>query len=969
MNPTEKLKTLCIEKLTELDKLHLTSRLKEELDEVSSQEKANYFLDLANSDKKYFNENNLLISYLLNISPNYEENKPPVYNYGEYPDIDVDYLPELRDYLKKEFAPEIWGNDHVCNIATYSRFDIKSVILDMARVLGLDADESHKITKPLGSKDDDGEKLTWHQAIKLYPELKDYLEKNVDLADAAFRLLHRVRGIGMHASGLIISEISLPEFVPLIRPRDGEGLLVSAWVEGQSDTDLSTVGLIKFDFLSINCIAKIADTLKLYAEKNDGKKISNLPGQGSFSDLSYLEDPKSLAMANEGKLKMVFQFDGSAGIRNLAKMGGVSSFNDLVVYTSVFRPASLDMKMHERYIERKYGREDYKVHPLIDKLLEETYGVMIYQEQVAKILNQIGGIPLKDCEAVRKAISKKKIDKFMKYKELFLLNSQRNLGWNLEQVEFLWDQIESFAGYGFNKCIPGDSLIFDPVSEKVHTVDYINKNFTKEDFYVQSLAKSGKIEKRKILAVYDNGKQKIFKVSFSNCNNVRCTINHKFLTLTKDGFLVYKPLGDIAINDLVVSWSFLEEKLIYNKVIEISTFLTPDEPVYDIEVEENHNFVLGGTSGPIVHNSHAVAYTYNSMRTLYLKANYPQYFCPAYLKNTELKKPEDYVLMKDYLNESRSLGVKIERLNLNNSGASDFNSIGDAFYYPFEKIKTIGEDTAEKIASLQPYSGLIDFISKFGTGAKVLTALVNLELFTEGNPKQLMAFVEAYKDFITKKNAQLTRGLKSLDIDLKKIISIFPQLSHHVNSSNFWQLAERQYVNANLNDKKIRLIIRKHLSDKSRKKEFICPKIEDFLKEDLIFTKTDRLQAEADFYGFPWLSKLEMAKGYSGRTFSEYESLEMSLGPVEVEVVSCKQKTSKAKGTVYYSLSVVDAMQVMKTITIWEDDYKLFSHLFVQGKMLRLSVKPPVDPYPGYSLASKWQVNNEFRVVELKILN
>ena len=169
-----------------------------------------------------------------------------------------------------------------------------------------------------------------------------------------------------------------------------------------------------------------------------------------WSDTTYLNDPKALAMANIADTKGIFQFE-SSGMRELVRKGGVSSFEDLVAYTALYRPGPLGSGMAERYIERKNYRESYEIHPLLQSVLKKTYGVMCYQEQVMQILNIVGKIPLKDCEIVRKAISKKKEKVFAKYKDMFVNNGQIVLNWTKAEVENLWGQIVTFAEYGFNR--------------------------------------------------------------------------------------------------------------------------------------------------------------------------------------------------------------------------------------------------------------------------------------------------------------------------------------------------------------------------------------------------------------------------------------------------------------------------------------------------------------------------------------
>jgi DNA polymerase III alpha subunit len=422
-------------------------RLRWELVEIDVQDLSEYFLELIERKEKYENENNLLICVILGICDSVDLSKEPSTKMGEFPDVDVDYLPIVRDYLKNEWAPKTFGADKVCNIGNYGTFGLKSTLIDMARVHGLDRNEILNITTNLKMKDDEGELLTYESALRLYPELKDYCDRNPEVAIATQKLLHRNRSMGKHAGGLILCNQAIDKFVPLVKGSEGEA--VSAWVEGLHGQDLGPVGLIKFDLLVVKSLWQICLTVKLVKERHSLKNICAAPNQWDWSDLSYLNDPTSLEMANSGDLRCVFQYD-SDGIRKLVRKGGIESFDDLVAYVSLYRPSTLQMGMDETYCLRKRGRQEYEIPEILEGVLRKTYGVILYQEQIMQILSIVGKIPLRDCYQVIKAISKKKKEGFEKYKDKFIENGQITLGKSKEEVEKYFDLIESFAGYGFN---------------------------------------------------------------------------------------------------------------------------------------------------------------------------------------------------------------------------------------------------------------------------------------------------------------------------------------------------------------------------------------------------------------------------------------------------------------------------------------------------------------------------------------
>lgn len=439
-----------------------STRLKRELRAIDEQGEHEYFLKLHarfKAENLIFpkNEHNNLIDWVLGLAPTVDMSKPGAYVYGESPDIDIDYLRQIRDYIKRVWAPQRFGQENICEIGTYGTTGIKSAILDMARLHSAPRDEIQSITVEMNDKfsDDDGntQELEWDDALEIYPKFKEYCERYPDVAHAAKMLLGRNKTAGVHAGGLVISSQRIDGFVPLevrmVNKANPNGVICSAWTEGLNRQDLQPVGLIKFDLLVINNLMQIALACKLIQERHGLDKICARPGDINWSDISYLNDPKSLSMANKGDLKCIFQFD-SEGIRKMIKRGGVSSFDDLAVYSALYRPGPLNMGMDARYCKRKKGEEPFGVHPVMAPYLGKTYGILVFQEQVMDILRIVGLIPDMHTEKVRKAISKKKVDQFIKYKEMFVENGQRVLNVNPEFVIKIWEQIEAFAAYGFN---------------------------------------------------------------------------------------------------------------------------------------------------------------------------------------------------------------------------------------------------------------------------------------------------------------------------------------------------------------------------------------------------------------------------------------------------------------------------------------------------------------------------------------
>lgn len=325
-------------------------RFKKELKEIDAQGEHEYFLSLyekfrSENIKFPVNQHNNITDYLLGLTDEFDIDKPSTYIQGEFPDIDIDYLKPVRDYIKRTWAPITFGQDFICEIGTYGTSGIKSAMLDMAKILSADKETLQQITNKMADKDDEGHELEWDKALEMYKEFREYCEANPRVADAARMLLDRIRSGGVHAGGLIIADRRLDGFVPLevrmVNKDNPNGVICSAWTEGLNRQDLGPVGLIKFDLLVISNLMQIALCCKLVKDRHGIDSISALPGLWDFSDLSYLNDPKAIQMANQADLKCIFQFD-SEGIRKVVKRGGVSSFDDLAAYSALYRPGPLN---------------------------------------------------------------------------------------------------------------------------------------------------------------------------------------------------------------------------------------------------------------------------------------------------------------------------------------------------------------------------------------------------------------------------------------------------------------------------------------------------------------------------------------------------------------------------------------------------------------------------------------------------
>lgn len=779
-------------------------RLKWEIIETDVQDEESYFLNMFEKQEKKDNPHNLLIPVLLGICDSVDLDSEPAYRMGDFPDVDVDYLPVVRDYLKKEWAPKQFGEANVCSIGNYGTFGLKSSLIDMVRVHGLDRNEIMKITTNMGLKDDEGQSLTMDKALEIYPELQDFCTRHPEIEKAVRKLLHRNRSMGKHAGGLIISNGRIDDFVPLVRGTDGTP--VSAWVEGLHGQDLGPVGLLKFDLLVVDGLNQIATATRYVKQRHNIDSVCALPGDWDWSDTSYLNDPESLAMANDGDLKCIFQYD-SDGIRALATKGGVDTFDDLVAYVSLYRPSCLQMKMDEEYVERKHGRRQFEVPKILEPYLGKTYSVMIYQEQVMQVLNVVGKIPLRDCYQVIKAISKKKIEAFKKYKEKFVENGQQTLGKSEKEMEEYWDLVQSFSGYGFNF-------------------------------------------------------------------------------------------------------------------------------------------------------SHGVSYSYISARQLYLKSHYPLEFFVSSLQSQDNDEKR-----RDYITEAINHGVEVMPLTLNKSRET-FDIVDEKIYVGFGNIKGIGEDKAKRIAEMQPYSGLKDFMDRYGTEAGTLKPLIGLRIFGD-NILELYAYylkyVEFRKQVKDKEKRFETKCKETFDI-LKSLLpekmrsslervpklttELFDVILNYLDKKGFDKKSDVVVAVSALAKKFSQALGRYNAGlEKAQEPKLGELNIEDCTEADdkLVNLYKSVKECELAYYGFLWTNDVKKSSKYKAgfnfdiakrKNLSRPQPYYLVFGIIQ----SCQIKSFKSGKGKFASVELIDENMHIGRVTVWEDDYNIFKDDLSKGNLVSMQV-------------------------------
>jgi DNA polymerase-3 subunit alpha len=348
------------------------------------------------------------------------------------PDFDIDFCQDGRDRVI-DYVRNKYGAECVSQIATFGTMAAKAVVRDVGRVLGMPYGEVDRIAKlvpfELG--------ITLEKALEQEPQLKQLVDEQEEVAQlmSLARALEGLsRNVGMHAGGVLIAPGKLTDFTPLYRA-DGAAATVSQY----DKDDVEKVGLVKFDFLGLTTLTIIAESERnIRALGEPGFDIQKIP----------LDDAAAYKVVASGNTVGIFQFE-SRGMRDLIMKAKPDRLEDLIALNALYRPGPMDLI--PEFIERKHGRQRWEyLDPRLKEILEPTYGVMTYQEHVMTIAQVIGGYTLGGADLLRRAMGKKKPEEMAQQREIFTKGATER-GLATDKAAVLFDQMEKFAGYGFNK--------------------------------------------------------------------------------------------------------------------------------------------------------------------------------------------------------------------------------------------------------------------------------------------------------------------------------------------------------------------------------------------------------------------------------------------------------------------------------------------------------------------------------------
>ena len=476
------------------------------------------------------------------------------YNVGRshsFPDVDIDVAKENREEVIQYIADR-FGDDRVSQLITFGRMTARSVLKDVMRTHGIPFDEANEVTGLIPPKNDDhATDISLKEAFDINPKLADAEKKYPKVFEIARKLEGKYRGYGVHAAAVIINDQSFQTGnLPLVRDKSGKKLIC-----GWSMEEVDELGYLKLDILGLNELDIIHHALGLVKSRR-GIDVD-------FEDFPQ-NNKQAFQMLSDGRTEGVFQMRSNLG-RTWCKSIQPKNIEEISAIAALIRPACLDAGMTRRYAKIKHGEEqEVYIHDALKPILGPTHSVYVYQEQALQMCAMVG-MTLSEADIVRKAIGKKKPELLAKQEKRFLELAREN-GYT-EIAEQLWNYIKEGAGYGFNKCVSGDTLIVR-ASGNQHQGREISiaelwryyhgdkrrspagkkyRNATHPRLGLRVLAmKNGRVKIDRIKDVIQTGTKSVYQMTLDTGHSIKATLGHRFYT--DRGWC---KLGEVAIGDYI----------------------------------------------------------------------------------------------------------------------------------------------------------------------------------------------------------------------------------------------------------------------------------------------------------------------------------------------------------------------------------------------------------------------------------
>ena len=442
------------------------------------------------------------------------------------PDIDIDFCYERRNEVI-EYVVNKYSKNNVAQIITFGTMMAKGVVRDVARVMGMPYADADKIAKLIPNELN----ITLDRALKVEPELKELYDsdpKITKLIDISKRLEGLTRHASTHAAGVVITEKELNNYVPLFEPPDGQ------ITTGFPMTSLEKIGLLKMDFLGLRTLTVISETIKILKRtKKKDVDIEKIP----------LDDKKTFELFANAETIGIFQLE-SSGMRDLLKKLKPEKFEEIIALLALFRPGPIGSGMLDDFIKRKHKKAGIKYdHPILEPILKDTYGIIIFQEQIMRIASDLAGFSLAEADTLRRAISKKIPEIMAEARQGFVRGALKK-GIQKETADKVFSLIEYFSGYGFNKS---HSAAYAMIS---YRTAYLKANFPVE--FTTALLTSERDNTDKVALYINESIRTGLKI-------LPPDVNESFANFTvveegiRFGMAAVKNVGQSAIDSIIVS--------------------------------------------------------------------------------------------------------------------------------------------------------------------------------------------------------------------------------------------------------------------------------------------------------------------------------------------------------------------------------------------------------------------------------
>jgi len=522
--------------------LHIRERLDNELKVISKAGYVSYFLivwDFVNYAKSKGiavgpgrgSAAGSIVSYLLGIT----DIDPLRYNLlferflnserVSMPDIDIDFCYEKRGEVI-DYVIQKYGKDNVAQIITFGTMAARAVIRDVGRAMNLPYADVDKIAKLVPMDPD----MTLELALEQEPELARLYKEDSkirELINVSKKLEGLTRHASTHAAGVVISEDSLTNHAPLFKTSDGQ---IST---GYAMGSLEKIGLLKMDFLGLRTLTVIQEALKIINRVNGiNLKVEDIP----------MDDPKTYKLFNNAESTGVFQLE-SSGMRDLLRKLKAEKFEDIIALLALYRPGPIGSGMLDDYMKRKHGKIGVRYdHPLLEASLKETYGIIVYQEQVMTIVSSLAGFSLSQADILRRAIGKKTPEIMEQQKKAFIDGAVKNKV-DKRIAEKIFSLIEHFAGYGFNKS---HSAAYAMIS---YRTAYLKANYPVE--FMTALLTSEKDDTDKIVEYIDEAERMGIKILPPDVNESYANFTIINKNEIRFGLSAVKNVGEGAIEFII----------------------------------------------------------------------------------------------------------------------------------------------------------------------------------------------------------------------------------------------------------------------------------------------------------------------------------------------------------------------------------------------------------------------------------